>query len=79
MYNSDLEVKKELNTEKEKYIKLLEKEITKTYTKEDISKKINELYLNEIINLNKNQIEEIEQIINDILNKMKKWNLNQKI
>ena len=71
LYNSDLEVKKELNTEKEKYIKLLEKEITKTYTKEDISKKINELYLNEIINLNKNQIEEIEQIINDILNKIK--------
>jgi len=77
LYNSDLEVKKELNTEKEKYIKLLENEITKTYNKEDISKKIYELYKNGIIDLNENQIKEIKQNINDIINKIKEVFTNE--
>ena len=71
LYNSDLEVKKELNTEKEKYVYSLEKEITKTYNKDDIAKKINELYVNEIIDLTANQINNIKQNINDIINKIK--------
>jgi hypothetical protein len=71
LYNSDLEVKKELNTEQEKYIKSLEKEITKTYNKDDIAKKINELYRNEIIELSSNQISTIKQNVNEIINKIK--------
>jgi hypothetical protein len=71
LYNSDLEVKKELNTEKQKYINSLEKEITKTYNKDEIAKKINELYVNEIIDLNANQINNIKQNVNDIINKIK--------
>ena len=77
LYNSNLEVKKELNTEKEDYIKSLEKEITKTYSKEDISKKINELYKNEIVDMNENQIEEIRQNFNDILDKIKEEMINE--
>ena len=36
LYNSNLEIQKELKTEKEKYINSLEEEITKTYTKDQI-------------------------------------------
>ena len=77
LYNSDLEVKKELNTEKEKYFKSLENEITKTYRKDDIAKKINELYINEINELEENQINDIKDNVNDILNKIKGELINE--
>ena len=77
LYNSDLEVKKELNIEKEKYIKSLEKEITKTYTKDDIAQKLNELYIKEIKDLEESQINEIKNNVKDILNKIKEEIINE--
>ena len=77
LYNMNLEVKKEFTIEKENYIKSLEKEITKTYSKEDISNKINELYTNGILDLNENQIEQIKQNIEDIINKIKEELTNE--
>ena len=71
LYNSKLEIEKELKTEKEKYIISLEKEITKFYTKEEISLKINGDYKAGIKSLELDQINDINQNINDILDKIK--------
>ena len=71
LYNSNLEVEKELNTEKGKFMKSLEEEITKTYTKDQVAIMINNHYKNEIKDLELNQINDIRQNINDILYKIK--------
>jgi len=72
LYNSNLEIQKELKTEKEKYITSLEEEITKYYTKDEISIEINKDYKDGVKNLELNQINDINQNINDILDKIKK-------
>ncbi len=71
LYNSNLEIQKEFKTEKEKYILSLEEEITKTYTKDQISIEINKGYKDGIKSLELNQINDINQNINDILDKIK--------
>ena len=72
LYNSNLEVQKELNIEKEKYIGILEEEITNNaYTKEEISIKINKDYKAGIKGLELSQINDINKNINDILDKIK--------
>ena len=69
--NSNLEIQKELKTEKEKHISTLEKEITKTYNKDEISLKINNNYKEGVKNLELSQINDITKNINDILDKIK--------
>ena len=77
LYISNLEVKKELKIEKEKYISVLEREITKCYTKEEISIKINKEYKTEIKNLELSQINDINKNIKDILDKIKREFTNE--
>jgi len=72
LYNSNLEAQKELKIEKEKYISVLEEEITRAYTKEEISIKINKEYKAGVKNLELSQINEINKNINDILDKIQK-------
>jgi len=71
LYNSNLEAKKELEIEKEKYISILEEEITKIYTKEEISININKEYKTGVKSLELSQINDINKNINDILDKIK--------
>ena len=71
LYNSNLEIQKELKTEEEKHISTLEKEITKTYNKDEISLKINSNYKEGVKNLELSQINDINKNINDILDKIK--------
>jgi len=72
LYNSNLEVQKELKIEKEKYIDTLEEEIiNNTYTKEEISIKINKNYKTGVKSLELSQINDINKNINDILDKIK--------
>ena len=71
LYNSNLEVQKELKIEEEKHISTLEKEITKTYNKDEISIKINNNYKEGVKNLELSQIDDINNNINDILDKIK--------
>ena len=71
LYNSNLEIQKELKTEEEKYISSLEELITKDYTKDEISIKINKDYKNGIKSLDLDQINDINQNINDILDKIR--------
>ena len=71
LYNSNLEIQKELKIEKEKYISSLEEEITKTYTKEEISIEINKYYMAGVKSLELSQINGINKNINDILDKIK--------
>ena len=71
LYNSNLEIQKELKLEEEKYISSLEQEIKKTYSKEEISQKINENYKTGVKKLELNQINDIKKNINDILDKIK--------
>jgi hypothetical protein len=59
LYNSNLEIQKELKLEEEKYISSLEQEIKKTYSKEEISQKINENYKTGVKKLELNQINDV--------------------
>ena len=61
LYNSNLEIQKELKIEKEKYIRSLEEEITNTYTKEEISIEINKYYMAAVKSLELSQINEINK------------------
>ena len=70
LYNLKLEIQKEFKTEKENYISSLEEEISSIYTKEEISIKINKDYKAGIKSLDINQINDINQNINDILDKI---------
>jgi len=71
LYNSNLEIQKELKIEKEKYFNMAEEVITKnSYTKEEISIKINKDYKAGIKSLELDQINDINQNINDILDKI---------
>ena len=70
LYNSNLEIQKELKTEEEKHMSTLEEEITKTYNKDEISIKINNNYKEGVKNLELSQINDINKNINDILDKI---------
>ena len=71
LYNLNLEIEKEFKTEKEKYMKTFEEEITKYYSEDEITKKINGFYKNEVKELQEDQIKEIMKNINEILEKIK--------
>ena len=71
LYKNNLEIQRELKMEKEKYINALEQEITKIYTKEEISIQINANYKDGVKNLEIEQINDINNNINDILDKIK--------
>ena len=69
IYNSNLEIEKEFKTVKERYLKFFEKEITKYYSEDEIAKKINSFYKNEVKELNETQITDIKKNINEIFGK----------
>ena len=71
IYNCNLEIQKELKVEIEKYINGLEQEITKIYTKEEISIQINSNFKDGVKNLELEQINDINKNINDILDKIR--------
>ena len=71
LYNSNLEIEKEFKTEKEKYLKIFEEEITKYYTEDEITKRINDFYKNEVKELKEDQMADIKKNIDEILEKIK--------
>ena len=71
LFNTNKEIKNELSTEKEKYLNKIEYEITKYFVDESIENKINNLYLSEIKDLTKDQLDKINTYINEIINKVK--------
>ena len=70
LYNSNLEIEKELKTIKELYYKKFEEEITKYYTEDEITKRINEFYKNEVKELKEDQIADIKINIDQIFQKI---------
>ena len=77
LYNSNLEIEKELSFQKNYYREQLEEYITKSFTKEILINKINDLWKNPIQDLTDNQIKEIENNIQGILNKIKKYIIDE--
>jgi len=77
LYNSKLEIEKELITEKEIYLKIFENEITKYFTEDEITKKINDFYKNEVKELKEDQITDIKKNINEILENIKQHFTNE--
>ena len=77
IYNSNLEIEKEFKTVKERYLKIFEKEITKYYSEDEIAKKINSFYKNEVKELNETQITDIKKNINDILENIQQHFTNE--
>ena len=71
LYNLNLEIEKELITEKEKYLKIFENEITKYYTEDEITKNINDFYKKEVNELKEDQITDIKKNIDEILENIK--------
>ena len=70
IYNSNLEIEKELKTEKELYYKKCEEQITKYYTEDEITIKINDFYKNEVKELKEDQIANIKINIDKIIQKI---------
>ena len=77
LYNSNLEIDKEFLNQKSGYYEKLEKYITESFTKETLLNKINDLYQTEIKDLSNNQIQEIENNIKEILNKIKQYIIDE--
>ena len=77
LYNSKLDIEKELITEKERYLKIFENEITKYYTEDEITKKINDFYKNEVKELEEDQITDIKKNIDEILENIKQHFTNE--
>ena len=73
LYNSNLEIENEFSVQKNSYYEKLEKYITKSFTKEILINKINDLYINEIKDLSNSQIKDIEKNIQEIVNKIKQY------
>ena len=71
LYNNNLEISQEFLTLKEEFSQKLESQITFYFTKEEIEKRIADLYKNQVKDLDNTQVEEIKQNIVEILNKIK--------
>jgi len=71
LYNINLETSKEFLTVRENYTSILEKQITKYFTKESIVEKINNLYETSITEIQYEQISQIKQNINAIIQEIK--------
>ena len=70
LYNSNLEITKEFNKEKEDYTSRLEKIITQYFTKKEIIYRINNLYYNAYNHLEDYEINQIKQNVNEIIEKI---------
>ena len=73
LYNSNLQIEKEFSTQKQNYRDKLEEYMTSYFNKETLINRIDELYKNEIKNLESNKVESIKQYIQEILNKIKQY------
>ena len=77
LYYSNLEISKELEIKKEEITSTLENLITKYFTKDEIIKKINNLYLKSYKHLESNEINQINQNVQEIIQKIKDYLLNE--
>ena len=78
LINSNEQLSNNFKYEKEKYINILQEKIyNEYYTKEDLDKKINEIYTNGIKNLDENSKNVIYGYLNEVLNKIKSHITNE--
>ena len=77
LFNLNKEILNEFLIVKRNYTSILEKEINNYFTKENILDKINNLFNNEIKNLNTTQLEEIQNNINETIGKIKEHLYNE--
>ena len=76
--NSNLEISKEFKKEKEDYTSRLNKLITQYFTKEEIIYRINDLYYNAYNHLESNEINQINENVNGIIEKVNNYLLSEK-